>query len=114
MRYLLFFALATSLHARSLDVVIVRGADGAEEYGKKFTMQVEAWKTACAKGEVPVEVIEGEDSSAQLEKRLAEAKPDRSLWLVLIGHGTFDGREAKLAPRGRTLTRNSSRAGWRR
>ncbi len=111
MRYLLFFALAASLHARSLDVVIVRGAEGAEEYGKKFTTQVEAWKTACAKGEVPVEVIEGEDSTAKLEKRIAAAKPDRSLWLVLIGHGTFDGREAKFSAEGPDFDAKQL-AGW--
>lgn len=95
MRLWLFILFTCSLHARNLDVVIVRGADGAEEYGKKFTTQVEAWKAACAKGEVPVEIISGAETTAKLEKRLAAAKPDRSLWLVLIGHGTFDGREAK-------------------
>lgn len=100
MRYLLLLALATSLHARSLDVVIVRGADGAEEYGKKFTAQVEAWKAACAKGDVQADVISGEDSTAQLEKRLGAAKQDRPLWLVLVGHGTFDGREAKFNAEG--------------
>ena len=92
--------LSALLHARNLDVVIVAGAPGTEEYGKKFTAQVEAWKTACAKGEVPLEIIRGGETTAKLSKRLADAKADRSLWLVLIGHGTFDGREAKFSAEG--------------
>lgn len=100
-----------SLHARNLDVVIVRGADGEEEYGKKFTTQVEAWKAACAKGEVPVEVIAGSETTAKLEKHLASAKADRSLWLVLIGHGTFDGREAMFNAEGPDFDAKQL-AGW--
>jgi len=102
MKHLLFILFATTLHVapRALDVVIVVGAPGTEEYGKKFTAQVEAWKTACAKGEVPMEILRGEETTAKLAKRLADSKPERSLWLVLIGHGTFDGREAKFSAEG--------------
>lgn len=91
----LFLASACSLQARDLDVVIVRGADGAEEYGRKFDTQVQAWKAACAKSGAAVEMLSGAETSAKLEKRIAAAKADRALWIVLIGHGTFDGREAK-------------------
>jgi len=102
MKHLLFVFFAITLHAapRALDVVIVEGAAGTEEYGKKFAAQVEAWKAACKKGDVPLEVITGAETTAKLEKRLAAAKPERSLWLVLIGHGTFDGREAKFSAEG--------------
>ncbi|MEZ5385743.1 MAG: hypothetical protein R3F13_09530 [Prosthecobacter sp.] len=103
--------MAGAVHARNLDVVIVRGADGAEEYGRKFTAQVEAWKAACAKGEVHAEVIQGEDSTAKLEQRLGAAKPDRPLWLVLIGHGTFDGREVKFNAEGPDFDAKQL-AGW--
>lgn len=95
MRIWLFILFTCSLQARNLDVIIVRGADGAEEYGKKFTTQVEAWANACSKAGFAPEVFKGEKTTAELQERLARAKPDRSLWLVLIGHGTFDGREAK-------------------
>lgn len=95
MRFWLFILLTCSIQARNLDVIIVRGADGAEEYRKKFTTQVEAWATACSKAGFAPEVFKGEKTTAELQERLARAKPDRSLWLVLIGHGTFDGREAK-------------------
>ncbi len=94
--------LGATLHAapRELDVVLVLGAAGAEEYGKKFQTQIEAWKTAGTKSGVPMEIISGNETTAKLEQRLAAAKPERSLWLVLIGHGTFDGREAKFSAEG--------------
>ncbi|MFN0074853.1 MAG: hypothetical protein ACKVY0_00080 [Prosthecobacter sp.] len=94
------FLCVTSLYARNLDVVIVVGAPGAEEYGKKFTAQVNAWTTACARAGIAPEIYRGEKTTAELEQRLARAKPERSLWLVLIGHGTFDGREAKFSAEG--------------
>lgn len=109
--WVLLLLLVSSLTARNLDVVIVRGADGEEEYGKKFTTQVEAWKTACAKGEAPVEVIAGPETTAKLERRLASSKADRSLWLVLIGHGTFDGREAMFNAEGPDFDAKQL-AGW--
>lgn len=107
----LLLLLVSSVSARNLDVVLVRGADGEEEYGKKFTTQVEAWKAACAKGEVPVEVISGAETTAKLEKRLSTSKADRSLWLVLIGHGTFDGREAMFNAEGPDFDAKQL-AGW--
>lgn len=88
-------------HARDLEVVLVQGAAGTEEYGKKFQTQIETWKAACARGEVQAEVITGADTAARLEKRLAKAAAaSHPLWLVLIGHGTFDGREAKFNAEG--------------
>ena len=106
---------ASLLHAapRELDVVIVLGAPGTEEYGKKFQTQVEAWKTAATKGGVPVEIISGNETTAKLQQRLtaAAANPAHSLWLVLIGHGTFDGREAKFSAEGPDFDAKQL-AGW--
>ena len=111
MKYWLLLIFACSLQARDLDVVIVRGADGAEEYGKKFDTQVQAWKAACAKGDAVVEVLSGAETTAKLEKRIAATKADRALWIVLIGHGTFDGREAKFNVEGPDFDAKQL-AGW--
>jgi len=79
---------------RQTEVVIVRGADGTAEYGKRFDEQVAAWQEACTKGLVRCEVLTKiEELQARLEK--AAPQPNGALWLVMIGHGTFDGREAK-------------------
>lgn len=94
--------LGSLLHAapRALDVVIVLGASGTEEYGKKFKAQVDAWTKACTKAGIAPEIYRGEKTTEDLGRRLTNTKPERSLWLVLIGHGTFDGREAKFSAEG--------------
>ena len=99
---LCFVLFATLLHAapRALDVVIVVGASGTEEYGKKFQTQVNAWTNACTKAGIAPTIIRNDQTTAELEKRLGASNPERSLWLVLIGHGTFDGREAKFSAEG--------------
>ncbi len=99
---LCFALLGATLHAapRALNIVIVVGAPGAEEYGKKFSAQVDAWTSACSKAGIVPEVFRGEKTTAELEQRLAKANPEHALWLVLIGHGTFDGREAKFSAEG--------------
>lgn len=89
-----------TVQARDLDVLLVVGTAGTKEYGQKFETQLEAWKTACAKSDVKPEVLRGAETTAQLAKRLAAAKKDRPLWLVLIGHGTFDGRSARFNAEG--------------
>lgn len=109
----LILLLAPLLHAapRALEVVIVVGASGAEEYGKKFQTQATAWTTACTKAGVSAKVIRGEKTTENLAQTLTTAEPSRSLWLVLIGHGTFDGRDAKFNAEGPDLDVKQL-AGW--
>ncbi|TDU71261.1 hypothetical protein EI77_02383 [Prosthecobacter fusiformis] len=95
--------------ARDLEVMLIVGAAGEEQYGKLFDAQVTAWKEACTKASVQVSVIGqdgGEDDLKKLESGLKKAvsTQEGQLWLVMIGHGTFDGREAKFNLRGPDLT----------
>lgn len=102
---------------RDVDVIVVVGAEGTEEYGKKFKEQSDGWKAACEKAAVKFEIIgiakDKTDDARQLEERLkAEpAKTSGALWLVFIGHGTFDGREAKFNLRGNDIT-PAQLGGW--
>lgn len=102
-------AAAQPAPSRDVSVVLIVGAAGTEEYGKRFAAQASAWKAACGKAGVPVRVIGesvappgGTNDSTELASVLKEAvaKPKGQLWLVWIGHGTFDGREAKFNLRG--------------
>lgn len=108
-----FVFLTSLLYAapRALDVVIVLGAPGTEEYGKKFQTQVEAWTNACTKAGITPTVVRGEKTTEELEKCLTASDPTHSLWLVLIGHGTFDGREAKFSAEGPDFDARQL-AGW--
>ena len=95
--------------AEPVRVLVVRGADGTEEYGRDFAEQARLWKEAAARAEAGFEEIgpaAGEACLEQVTKRLDEwvkEKPVR-LWVVLTGHGTYDGREARFNLTGPDLT----------
>ena len=106
-----------ALSARELEVLIVVGAEGSEEYGRRFAQSEADWKTACQSAAVMCSVIgheKGSDADAKVleDKLRAHAeKTSGSLWLILIGHGTFDGRDAKFNLRGPDLSAVQL-AGW--
>lgn len=88
-------------------VIVVVGAGGEAEYGSAFEKWADRW--AAAAREASAEIMEigraapsTENDKQRLQSALAEASKDasRPLWLVLIGHGTHDGREAKFNLRG--------------
>lgn len=108
--FMAFLAPVLVAAERQTEVVVVRGADGTPEYGKRFDDQVKAWQEACTKGLVRCEVLNSRDAlEARLTKAAAQAKG--TLWLVLIGHGTFDGREAKFNLEGPDVALEQL-AGW--
>jgi hypothetical protein len=104
------FAEEVRKATRDVDVVVVLGAQGTEEYGKRFKEAADAWQGACAKAAAKFEIIgtakDNADDAKLLEERLKaeHAKTTGALWLVFIGHGTFDGREAKFNLRGADVT----------
>jgi len=102
-------AFAQTNQSRSL--VMVLGAPGEAEYSERFSGWAGLWKTAAAKGGFQTFVIgESNDASGEDLPRLMAiltnqvAKPMGDLWLVFIGHGTFDGRAAKFNLRGPDLS----------
>lgn len=103
----LFHASSPAQTNEQRSLVLVIGASGEPEYAEQFTAWAGLWKEAAAKGGLQTVVI-GEDKEnpehdrARLLGALTNevAKPDGELWLVFIGHGTFDGRAAKFNLRG--------------
>jgi hypothetical protein len=88
-------------------LVLVIGAAGEPEYGEQFSAWADLWKQAEMKGGLQTSVIgDDKDNPENDLTRLLNvltnevAKPDGELWLVFIGHGTFDGRSAKFNLRG--------------
>jgi hypothetical protein len=92
-------------------VIIVIGAAGTEEYGVEFTKLAGMWQEACTKGNVR-SIVVGLDKVKDMQDRtileqILKNEPKENnpaLWLVLIGHGTFDGRTAKFNLRGPDLS----------
>lgn len=93
-------------------LILVVGAAGEPSYGKIFAEELDQWRETATAADVVLHVV-GDGTAdatdkALLEKLLAEeltaAKRDAPLWLVFLGHGTFDGRTAAFNLRGPDVT----------
>jgi hypothetical protein len=110
-RILLMFSLllnappATAVDDRPT-VIVVIGAEGEPQYGQDFATAADRWADAGKRGGarlVQVGRDKPETSDKEQLRKLLEAESKNAkapLWLVLIGHGTFDGKEAKFNLRG--------------
>jgi hypothetical protein len=88
-------------------VIVVVGIAGAEEYGTIFSDEAQRWEKISAQAGARFLAIgrnaAGPTPDHDLLRQTLEAEPKGGLgklWLVLIGHGTFDGKEAKFNLRG--------------
>src|SRR5438876_11581269 len=78
-------------------VLVVVGAEGTPEYGREFRQWAVRWEEAARRGNADFARIGTGESGETTDRRLleqrlsenAEASPE-ALWLILIGHGTFD------------------------
>ncbi len=88
-------------------VVVIVGAEGTAEYGQQFRQWARRWEQAAEKAGaeyVPIglDTTSKESDRDVLKARLSDrsAVGDEALWLVLIGHGTFDGKTPRFNMRG--------------
>lgn len=94
-------------------VLVVVGAPGTPEYGARFATWVDRWKQASGKagarfvalgtGPAPASAAGDRESVQAAISREARGGPGE-LWLVLVGHGTFDGRTPRFNLRGPDFT----------
>lgn len=99
------FASDNESHA---DVVVVVGAEGSDEFGQQFRQWADRWLEAAKRGRAEYSAIgiqeTGKTSDRELLKQrlsaAAGAAKTEPLWLILIGHGTFDGKVARFNLRG--------------
>jgi hypothetical protein len=80
-------------------VIIVIGAPGEAGYAETFAKWAANWQSACATAHAKTTTLQGDDQQSLVHLRqILESEPKdgaAALWLVLLGHGSFDGREAK-------------------
>ncbi len=82
-------------------VLVLVGAGGTAEYAAGFAKAANEWQLAAEAGGAKAMVIGGDsdepDALEEFRKALGAERVEGAseLWLVLIGHGTFDGKEAK-------------------
>lgn len=91
--------------------MVVVGASGTEDYGKMFQEWMGRWEAAAkrAKAEfisIGVQTASSKSDYEELKQRVASFKDpsDAPLWLILIGHGTFDGKTARFNLKGRDVS----------
>lgn len=108
---LLLLSLAVCLRAAESvadrpTVFVLVGAVGEEEFGKQFTDAAAKWEKVVAQAQaklVPIGWKGAETNDLARFKAALEAEPKEGageVWLVLIGHGTFDTKESKFNLRG--------------
>ena len=88
-------------------VIVVSGAPGEAEFAPDIALQMDAWAKVSGQAGAKYVAIGASDTDRERVKAALEAEPKtglNELWLVLIGHGTFDGKEAKLNLRGPDLS----------
>ncbi|UUO04361.1 hypothetical protein M4951_13255 [Blastopirellula sp. J2-11] len=97
----------------STTVLVVVGEPGESQYAEMFTSWADRWRAATVKAEssfISIGLTSAEMSIQEdreiLRDTLAalEKDPPKTLWIVLIGHGTFDGKKAKFNLRGADIT----------
>lgn len=87
-------------------LLIVVGEPGNALYQDEFGRQAKTWQDLAAKAKMDTDTIglgnePAEGDRPALEKALGSLPKDGGdLWLVWIGHGTFDGRSPKFNLRG--------------
>ena len=108
------------LCSNQTSVILVVGAAGEAEYGSNFVREATLWEKAGAQAACrPITIGLDTNSSVADCDRLREAlaaEPKEGaarLWLVLIGHGTYDGKEARFNLRGPDVSATEL-AGWLR
>jgi hypothetical protein len=91
-------------------VIVAVGAAGEADFGKEFAKWAELWTKAGDKAGAKSSIVgvgpTNSTTDLLLLQQMLATEPTNStaeLWLVLIGHGTFDGKEAKFNLRGPDL-----------
>ena len=88
-------------------LIVVVGAEGASEFGPQFRAWASQWEAAAKQGHASCVTIGLESAAGQADRDLLRehlqqlaGKHAQSVWLVLVGHGTFDGKTARFNLRG--------------
>jgi hypothetical protein len=88
-------------------VLVVVGAEGSPEFAPQFRAWAEKWQAAAEHGKadcaaIGLEATAGKPDRDLLRERIAAwaGAVSQPAWLVLIGHGTFDGKTARFNLRG--------------
>lgn len=108
--YLVFcYALLCTLPLSSSyadEMILVVGAGGTEEYAELFGSWADSWKAFAQGAQMQLHEI-GRDQEKDYERIqsiiVSGQASESTLWIVLLGHGTFDRDTAKFNLRGKDI-----------
>lgn len=87
--------------AKPIDVLVVVGAAGEEEFGQAFSAWADVWRATCDRAKLTLQTIgpvkddlSHRDQLQASIDQIAKVESVRPLWIILIGHGTWDGTTA--------------------
>ncbi len=102
MKPVLYLLFVLTLNLSASDMIIIRGADGTEEFSKPLDASVKKWQALAIKAQISATLISGEQSKLQIDELLMKSTKDSiiPLWIVYVGHGTYLNQEAKLNLKG--------------
>lgn len=99
-------------------LLVVVGAAGAEEYGRQFDAWANRLELAATSSQAKFQRIGGTKPGPVSDKELLQEALGKMsednvnfVWIILIGHGTFDGKTAKFNLNGPDVTAEEL-AGW--
>ena len=108
---LVFLTGILSLQAINHDILVIVGAAGEEKYAEGFSEAAQAWVEAGEKAEAEVTVIglEHPDDTNDKDRikdwiQNLDTTGTIPAWVVYIGHGTHNRRDAYLNLRGPDLS----------
>jgi hypothetical protein len=95
--------------------IVVIGAAGEAVFEPEFRAWSDRWIAACEKASIQTTLIDGlrtedNDEGASDKKRMIQAidrakeSKTTELWVVMLGHGTFDGKVGKFNLRGEDIS----------
>lgn len=104
---LIAWAALASSSTNQPTAILVIGAPGEPEFGSNFVQQAQLWDNICNRAAARVVRIglapTNTTSDRELLKQTLIAEQTNNiepLWLAFIGHGTFDGKQARFNLRG--------------
>ncbi len=106
-----FLMNLTGLYAVNHDILVIVGAPGESSYEEGFDSAAEAWKEAGEKADASLAVI-GLDQTPETQDRgkindwiqNLDTSSTAPVWIVYIGHGTYNRRDAFLNLHGPDLS----------
>ncbi|MEO2033504.1 MAG: hypothetical protein ABGZ35_15610 [Planctomycetaceae bacterium] len=97
--------------ATQTSVVVIVGAPGTAEYEQQFVTWAGRWQTAAETAAAHYIGIGSEASADRSDRERIRLQLERepktgaaAMWLILIGHGTYDRQQAKFNVRGPDFT----------